>query len=752
MQHIHTKILSFCVLSLFLTNLALAETKLRKVEIQGNQRIESDTILSYLPIKAGDAIDQSKLDHALKELFATGYFNDVNVHAQGDVVYVKVDENPIINRIAYEGNEKLKDDVIKEELRLRPREVLSRTKVQEAQQRLLEIYRRMGRFGAKVEPKIIRLPENRVDLVFEINEGAVTYVRKINFIGNKRFERKRLEECLQTKRTKWYRFFAVDDVYDPDRFISDQQALRQFYNNHGFADFRIVSAVAELSGDQKDFYLTFTLEEGDVFTFGSVDFDSKLPNIDTSKLNEAVSFAKGETYSARMVERTQQAIVNVLGAQGYAFVSVEPRLDKDRNNKVVNITFEIKEGPRVYIEKIVFIGNDRTRDYVIRREIEIHEGDAYNATKVKNAERNLKDINYFKTVSVDTEPGSAPDQAKLIVKVEEQSTGELQLAGGYSTMDGPLASIRVVERNFKGTGQILHTDLTIAKKKQDFDVGIVKPYLFDRNLTGSADVFHSRSSRFSAYTHTSKGINLGVSYRLSERWSQSWSYGLKHDSIGHVAATASPYLQKQKGNFYTSQLGHTITYDRRDSRLSPRSGYLLSLSNTYAGLGGNVQYLRNDLGANWYYPVGDESVFGLKGAYGRIERVRRKIRIVDSVFLGADSLRGFEYGGLGPRDKKTDDALGGTRYWTTTAETIFPIGLPNEFGIKGAVFTDWGTTWRPSEGGPNIVDTKKPRGSVGIGLAMNLPIGPLRIDYAIPIKKEKHDQTQRILFGFSTNF
>lgn len=752
MQHIHTKILSLCVLNLFLTNIALGETKLRKVEIQGNQRIESDTILSYLPIKAGDSIDQSKLDNALKELFATGYFNDVNVHAQGDVVYVKVDENPIINRIAYEGNEKLKDDIIKEELRLRPREVLSRTKVQEAQQRLLEIYRRMGRFGAKVEPKIIRLPENRVDLVFEINEGAVTCVRKINFIGNKRFERKRLEECLQTKRAKWYRFFAVDDVYDPDRFISDQQALRQFYNNHGYADFRIVSAVAELSGDQKDFYLTFTLEEGDIFTFGSVDFDSKLPNIDTSKLNEAVNFAKGETYNARLVERTQQAIVNVLGAQGYAFVSVEPRLDKDRNNKVVNITFEIKEGPRVYIEKIVFVGNDRTRDHVIRREIEIHEGDAYNATKVKNAERNLKDLNYFKTVNVDTEPGSAPDQAKLIVKVEEQSTGELQLAGGYSTMDGPLANIRIVERNFKGTGQILHSDLTIAKKKQDFDVGIIKPYLFDRNLTGSADVFHSRSTRFSAYTHVSKGINLGLSYRLSERWSQSWNYGFKHDSIGHVAGTASPYLQKQKGNFYTSQLGHTLAYDRRDSRLNPRSGYLVSLSNTYAGLGGNVQYLRNDLGANWYYPVGDESVFGLKGAYGRLERVRRKIRIVDSVFLGADSLRGFEYGGLGPRDKRTDDALGGTRYWTTTAETIFPIGLPNEFGIKGAVFTDWGTTWRPSESGVNIVDTKKPRGSVGLGLAMNLPIGPLRIDYAVPVKKEKHDQTQRVLFGFSTNF
>ncbi len=730
----------------------LAETKVRKINIQGNQRIESDTILSYLPLKAGDEFDQSKLDASLKELFATGYFNDVHVHAEGDVIIVKVEENPIINRIAYEGNEKLKDDVIKEEIKLRPREVLSRTKVQEAQQRLLEIYRRMGRFGAKVEPKIIRLPENRVDLVFEINEGAVTYVRKVNFIGNKHFDPKRLEECLQTKRTKWYRFFAVDDVYDPDRFISDQQALRQFYNNNGFADFRIVSAVAELSPDQKDFYLTFTIEEGEIFNFGKAEFDSKLVNVDTEKLKESIAYIEGDMYNAKLVEKTQQQIVNALGTQGYAFVSVEPRLDKDRKKKTVNITFEIKEGPRVYIEKIIFVGNDRTRDHVIRREIDIHEGDAYNASKIKNAERNLKDLNYFKNVTVDTEPGSTPDQAKLVVKVEEQSTGELQLSGGFSTLDGPLANVRIVERNFRGTGQILHSDFTIAKKRQDFNVGIIKPYLFDRNLTGSADAFHIRSTRFSAYTQVSRGINTGLGYRLSERWSESWNYGFKHDHIGHVSPLASPYLSAQKGNAYTSSLGHTLAYDRRNSRISPRSGYVVSLGTTYAGVGGNVQYLRNELGGNWYYPMGDESVLGLKGSVGRMERIKRQIRIVDSIYLGADSFRGFEYGGLGPRDKITGDSLGGTRFWSTTAETLFPIGLPNEFGIRGALFSDWGSVWRSSVAGPNIYDTKTIRGAVGVGLAMNLPIGPLRIDYAIPVKKEKFDQTQRFLLGFSTNF
>lgn len=752
----HKKIISALLISIFsnvlISSPTSAETILKSIKIEGNQRVESDTILSYLPLKNGDVIDQSKLDQALKELFATGYFNDVHVYAQGNVVVVKVDENPIINRIAFEGNEKLKDDVIKEEIRLRPREVLSRPKVQDAQQRLLEIYRRMGRFGAKVEPKIIKLDENRVDLVFEINEGAVTYIRKINFIGNKHFNNQKLEQQLQTKRTRWYRFFAVDDVYDPDRFTSDQQALRKFYNDNGFADFRIVSAVAELSPDQKDFFLTFTVEEGDLFKFGKFNIESKLPHVNVDELKASVKFNEGDDYSARLVDQTVIAITNAVGSQGYAFVSVEPKLDKDRTKKAINISFEIKEGPRVYIEKIVFVGNDRTRDEVLRREMQIHEGDAYNSDKIKRAEQYLKDLGYFKTATIETEQGTAPDQARIVVKVEEQSTGELQLAGGYSTLDGPLANVRIIERNFRGTGQVIHSDFTVAKKRQDFDVGIIQPYFLGRNMTASADVFHIRSTRLSSFTNINRGLNLGVGYRLSDYWSQSWGYGFKYEHIGHIAPSASQYIRQQQGHFYNSSLSHTIAYDRRNSRISPTSGYLISLTNTYAGLGGNVNYIRNDLGANWYYPIAEEVVFGLKGAVGAIDRVKKKIRITDSVFLGADSLRGFEYGGLGPRDKKTGDSLGGTRYWTATAETLFPLGLPNEFGIKGAVFTDWGTTWRTAQFGPGIVDTKTPRGSVGVGLAMNLPIGPLRIDYAIPVRRQKFDQTQRILFGFSTNF
>ncbi|MCX7338724.1 MAG: outer membrane protein assembly factor BamA [Alphaproteobacteria bacterium] len=725
---------------------------IKGIKIIGNQRVESETIYSYLSLKAGDAFNQGKMDQALKDLFLTGYFSDVHVYREGQSIVIKVDENPIINRVAFEGNNKLKDDVVLQEIRLRPREVLSRTRIQEAQQRILEIYRRMGRFGAKVDPKIIKLPENRVDLVFEINEGAVTYVRSVQFVGNKHFASKKLEEQLLTKRTRWYRFFAVDDVYDPDRFIADQQSVRKFYYDNGYPDFRIISAIAELSPDQKDFYLTFTVAEGELYHFGKIDVVSKIASVKAKDLKSKIGFAEKDMFSGKLIELASNAITDAVGSQGYAFVSVEPKIEKDPKTKAANITFEIKEGPRVYIEKIVVIGNDRTRDHVILREIKLHEGDAYNAAKIKQSERNLRDLQYFKGATIETEQGSAPDKARLIVKVEEQPTGEMTLAGGYSTLDGPLANIKVVERNFRGTGQVVHADLTLAKKKQDFDIGIVEPYFLDRNLAASASVFSVRSTRFTAYHYLTKGINTGLGYKLSEYWGQSWGYTLKQETMSHIAPNASTIIRQQAGNTLASMISHTLSYDQRNSRIAPTSGYVLTMSNAYAGLGGTVNYLRNDLGANWYYSPLDEVVLGMKGSVGAMEKVKKPIRVVDSIMLGADSLRGFEYGGLGPRDTLTGDSLGGTRYWTATAEMMFPIGLPNEFGVRGAVFSDVGTTWKPGQKTATVVDNKAMRASVGCGVAWTSPFGPLRIDYARPIKRQKFDKEQRVLFGFSTTF
>lgn len=746
---------SFVLGLILFTTLAtptLADT-IQGIQVTGNKRIETETVISNLPLKVGDSFDELQLNQALKDLFATGYFTDVQIRRSGSNLIIEVIENSLINRISFEGNSKLKDEKLTEEVQLRPREVLSRTKIQAAQQRILEIYRRMGRFDATVEPKVIRLEENRVDLVFEINEGEVTYVRKINFIGNKRFSSSRLEEQLYTKRNKWYRLWASDDTFDPDRFTADQQNLQQYYFDMGYPDFRLVSAVAELSPDHKDFYLTFTIEEGEKYTYGKVDIVSHLKQVNAEDLKSLIDIQSGDQFSRKQIERNITTLNTHVGTYGYAFADIQPKIEKNREKKTVDLIFEVREGPRVYIERIDVVGNDRTRDEVIRRELNILEGDAYNSTKVKRAEKNLKDLGYFKKSEILTEPGSAPDKARLVVKLEEQPTGEMGVAAGFSTLDGILGNVKFAERNFMGTGRIVHASVTIAKRMQEFDIGITDPYFLGYSLEAGLDLFRVRSTRLSNFISASNGVSPHIAYALTEHLSQTLTYTLKDDHISHVAPGSSVFISQQAGKYVTSAFGQTLVYDRRDSRIDPTSGYALSLSNTYAGLGGKVNYLKNSIGGSWFYSPVEDVVLNVRGSIGDIEKVgKNTIRIVDSILLGADTFRGFEYAGIGPRDATTGDPLGGTRFWTGTIETLFPIGLPNEFGVKGAVFTDFGTTWKPGVKGPQVIDKRSIRASVGIGLSWTSPFGPLKIDYAIPVKKQKFDQTQRFLFGFSSRW
>jgi outer membrane protein insertion porin family len=724
------------------------------IRISGNKRIEAETIMSYIPLKVGSSYDEMVINQAHKDLHATGYFTDVTIRQEGTELVIDVIENALINKIAFEGNSKLKDDKLNEEIQLRPREVLSRTKIQTAVQRILDIYKRMGRFSASVEPKVIKLDENRVDLVFEINEGEVTNIRKIIFKGNKQFDASKLEKAILSKRARWYRFFANDDTYDPDRFIADQQMLRQFYYDHGYPDFRIISAVAELSADQKDLFLTFTVEEGELYTFGAIKIDSQIKRINTDQLTSELYTVEGKTFSAKEVEKTITKLTEAISSQGYAFAEVIPNINKNREKSTIDITYEIKEGPRTYVERIDILGNDRTRDEVIRREMRIHEGDAYNATFVKRAEHLINELGYFKKAEIITEQGSSPDKTRLLVKVEEQPTGELGIAGGFSTLDGPLANIHFTEQNLMGTGRIFYADFTVARKKQDFDIGLTDPYFLGYSLEAGANLFHTRSTRIDAFTQLSKGGAVHIGYDITEFLYQTLNYSLRQDSISHIDKGASQYIKQQKGDYTNSSIGQTLSYDKRDSRREPTSGYVLSLSNSFAGLGGNVSYLKNAIGASVFYTPFEDITLNVRGSAGIIVKTGKPIRIVDSVMLGYDSFRGFEYGGIGPRDARTKDPLGGTRYWTSTVEIVFPIGLPNEFGVKGAAFTDLGSLWKAgtSKKGVKINDSKNIRVSAGAGLSWVSPVGPLRLDYAIPIVKEKFDREQRISFGFSTRF
>ncbi len=757
------------ILTLMLSSNMAFSDPLNTIVLEGNKRVESETILSYISIKKGDEFSDEACDIALKSLYATGYFKDIKVNRVGQKMVVKVEENPIINRVIFEGNNKIKDDVFEEEIKIKQREVLSPFKIQEAQQRMLEIYRRFGRYNATVHPKIINLPNGRVELVFEINEGDVTNIRKIVFLGNKSFSQAALEEVLKTKVARWYRFWASDDVYDPDRFTADQQELRKYYYDRGFPDMRIVSSQAELTPDKQDFFITFSIEEGEKYTFSKPDVTCSIPKVDNDDLRKMLIVIEDHPFSGSVIEASVTRLTNYLSSKGYAFVAIEPIIKKDPKTKKAKVTFEIKEGPKVFVEKIIIKGNDRTRDYVLRREITVHEGDSYSSDKVKHSENQLKDLGYFKKVEVQAEPGSADDQAFIVATVEEQPTAEIQVSGGFSTLDGPLAQIRLGEKNFMGTGRYISTEIGVAKRRQDFSATLVEPYLLDYNMSGTFSVFSTRSTRFQTFTQKRTGISAGIMYALSPFWSQSWNYNISFEDIKNTVKNdnISPYLLDQKGQNVLSSLSHTIAYDVRNNSSKPSAGHRIALTTTYAGLGGSIQYLQNSLSGSYYKALSNDVTLILKGEVGGLMKVQKKIRAADRFFLGANSFRGFEYGEMGPRDAVNKEALGGTRFWTATAEITFPLGLPNEFGVSGAVFTDIGSLWKVGDSRTYVPDPAMPnrrikrdimndkhytRVSVGAGISWDSPFAPISIDYSKAIKRKKHDNEQKFLFGFSTRY
>ena len=726
-----------------------------QIIIEGNQRIETSTILSYLKIKKGDVLSQSALNDSLKALYKTNFFVDVHLEPKGNILVVTVVENPIINRVAFEGNQRVTSETLDKEVGITPRTVYTRNKVQEAQQKLMQIYRLSGRFAAKVEPKIIKLPENRVDLVFEIEEGPLTQVQKINFIGNKRFSESTLESVIQTKEARWYRFFTSDDTYDPDRMSYDQEKLRQFYLNHGYADFRVLSAIAELSPDQKDFFVTYTIEEGEKYKFGKVEIENNIPAISEEKLRQVIPIEEGDWYSAKLVEQTIEKLMEAAGEEGYAFVEPKPRLKKNAQEQTVDIVFVIEEGPKIYIQRIDIVGNTRTLDSVIRREFLVSEGDAFNAVKIRKSIQNIKDLNFFKKVDLAKEPGESSDKIILKVEVEEQSTGELNFAGGYGQNVGILGEVSVRERNLLGHGQEVGVKTRFAKRQKLIDVEFIEPFFLNRPLTFGVngymrkDNFQSQSS----FDERSNGAGVWIGYNLAEYWGQTLGYNVSYDKIGNLPSKASQFIREQQGSQLTSEVYQILTYDRRDSKLDPTSGYMVTLRNDFAGVGGNARYLRNVLSGTYYYPVDEEIILSAKGKIGYIMSMGKTVRSTDRFMIGGDSLRGFDYAGIGPRDRTGGhDALGGMRFYTASLEALFPIGLPNEFGVKGSVFMDAGSLWDAQKRNRNIFDDSAIRASYGFGVAWKSPMGPLRVNVGWPLIKKSLDKTRVFLFGFTTRF
>ena len=734
-----------------------AET-LKSMKIQGTRRIENATVVNYTGMKIGQEVTPADLDKATKTLFATGLFSNVDIKMNEGNALVQVQENPIVYEIFFEGNKKLDDDVLKTEVQLKPRSVYTKAKVQKDVDRLLAVYRRNGRFAATIEPKIIKKEQNRVDVIFEIDEGEKAFVQDIVFEGNKAFPENVLESKMMTQEKAWYRFLSSTDTYDADRFKYDQELLRRFYLEHGYLDFKITDALAELTPDKEGFILTVKMEEGEPYKIASQDLQISLPDYkDELTLDDYLEQDVGDVLDITKTEKTVDALTEKLLNDGYAFVNVEPDIMPNSKEHTATVVYRVSEGEKVFIRRINIKGNTRTQDKVVRREFRIKEGDAYNASLLRRSKQNVSDLDYFSTVEMNTVPVPMnPALVDVDMSVEEKSTGAFNIGMGWSSYDGLMFETGIQERNILGTGKVANLNVMLSQKETQYTIGLTDPYFLGYNLSAGIDLFHTTrdNSESSSYSYKTLGGTVRFGWNYTDALRQTVRYTLRQDNITDVDGDAALSIREQEGKTIVSMIGQDLVYDKRDSRLNPTTGYYTSFSTDLAGLGGDTKFIRFDVTAVKYFPVTEEVVFSLRADGGYIWGIGGKdLRINDRYFLGDRSLRGFEYGGVGARDKASDDALGGDWYTTASAELTFPIGLPKEMGIKGKLFTDAGLIGKPDNYDAATMEySNRLRAAVGTGIEWSSPMGVINFDFSYAFAKEDYDQTRVFRLNFGKGF
>ena len=732
---------------------------IKTLRVEGSQRIEPETVLSYTKLRVGIPYTAETLDQALKDLQASDLFVDFSISGveTGDIV-LRIRENPIINRVILEGNKALKSDKITKEIKLAPRQIFTRTAVRQDVSRIIELYRRQGRFAAVISPKMVSLDQNRVDVVFEITEGPKSKVRQINIIGNEVFNDGKLRGEMVTKESRWFRLLSSNTSYDQDRLNYDQQKLRQFYLTQGYADFRVTSAVAELTPDKRDFIITYVVEEGKRYKFGDITVDSEIRDFDNKKLAASLPVKKGEWYNAKLVEDSIDQLSQSAGLFGYAFTDVQPDYSRDPETLTMGMNFHIGQAQRTYVERIDINGNTQTQDKVVRREIRLAEGDAFNSFQVKRSQDRINSLGFFQDkMEIKQNPGSAPDRVVLETTLEERSTGELQLSVGYSSLERFIIQANITQNNFRGKGQVLRAGVNYSTYSKSVELGFTEPYLFDKNVAIGVDVFRRDFNSFNyigtqrqtTYSQVSTGFQVRAGVPLTEYWSLAGRYGLSYDQVGLDSATyftngvcdplkAGRYLCEAIGNRWTSTVGYSLIYDSLNSRLRPTAGQRLSFSQDFAGLGGDVKYIRTRLEGSKFVNVGSGFIGSLVGEAGYIHSLESqrapgtdKIRITDRFYLGEPQFRGFDIRGVGPRvqrqayttdangkqilvtdrDQIVDDALGGRAYYLVRAELEIPLGSgARELGLRPSVYVQAGSLWGltkplPTASFPTITDS-----------------------------------------------
>jgi outer membrane protein insertion porin family len=762
-----------------LSNGAIAQGVIRQIAVEGNRRVEPETVRSYLRFSVGDAYDDGAADASLRALFGTGLFSDVQIYREGSTVIIAVVENPVINQVAFEGNYEVDTDTLRGEVRLGPRSVFTRARVQADVQRILDVYRRQGRFAASVDPKLIELEQNRVNLVFEITEGGATKVKGINFVGNQVFSDTQLRDIITTTESGWFDFLKGTAVYDPDRLNLDRELIRQYYLKNGYADARVVAANAELDVDSTGFFVNFTIDEGARYTFGAVDIQSTLPGVQPESLYGQLLTAPGDTYNGADIDKTVERLTLSVAEQGYAFVRVRPRALPDPVNRTISVIYNVEDGPRIYIERINIAGNGRTKDHVIRREFRLAEGDAYNPLLVDRAKKRLEGLGIFEKVAVNRSPGSARDRVIIDVDITEKSTGELSFGAGFSTAEGVIGDVSITERNLLGNGQFLRLGVSGSLERLQVDLSFTEPRFLDRNLSAGFDLFHKEidQTEQSGFSTRKSGGQLRLGFPLAQDLWMTTSYGFdrndiyddncgsanRNDPVNRgTSKVICQEIQEQGSETYTSAFTLGVTYDKRNHPRDPTEGFYLAASSTFAGLGGDVQYARMNAEARAYYPVTEKITLIGRAIGGHIEGWGGdNIRVNDLFFRGGETIRGFDRAGVGPRDLQTGDAIGGQSFWAVTAEMRFPLPfIPEDLGLSGAIFADAGSVFGANDiatrldqsGAVRLADDSTIRSSVGASIMWKSPMGPLRMDFAHALSKEDYDDEQFFRFGASSRF
>ena len=813
---------------------------IKSINVSGAQRLEPDTVRSYIQLRAGTPYTVETLDQAIRTLFDTELFADVQIRDNNGDLTIEVRENPVINRVLLEGNKRIKEDKISKEIKIAPRQIFTRSKIRADVARIVELYRRQGRFAANVDPKMVMLDQNRVDIVFEISEGPKSKVQQINILGNEKFKDGQLRKEMATKQSRFYRLLSSGASYDPDKLAFDQSKLRQFYQTQGYADFRSVSAVAELTPDKRDFIITYVVEEGERSKFGDVKVESDIRDFKPEAARIAIK--KDSFYNAKLVEDTVESLTQAAGLFGYAFAEVNPSFDRDKDTKTMSITFKVDDAPRVYVEQININGNTLTQDKVVRREFRLTEGDPFNSFQVKRSSDRIQSLGFFQEkLEIEQKPGSSPDRVILEANVEEKSTGELQLSAGFSSLERFIVNASIRQRNFRGKGQELRASVNYSSFSKSVELGFTEPYLFDKNIALGGDIFRRDFDNFNrfggrrntTFQQITTGFQLRVGVPITEFLSFAGRYGINYDEVTisreefFVDDQCSPllagrFLCDAIGNRTTSSLGYSLVFDNLNNRLRPSKGQRLVLSQDLAGLGGSVKYLRTRIdGAKYFNPFG-KFVFSLAGEAGYILPYGKgrgpgndKIRLTDRFFLGQPEFRGFDIRGIGPRVQRilldpvtgsqlagreaiiSDDAIGGRAFYRGRAELEIPLGTgARGLGLRPSLFLDFGSVFnvknplslRRTNGTtlcrnpvtqvtveiqqfqatcpvdsaaittiPAFEDvvfgnSAKPRVAVGIGVNLNSPFGPFRIDLSRALLKERGDDVKNFSFNVGTAF